>query len=62
MMGTFFITTVLGGTFACLPAYEADLFGRKYLGVNHGRMLLSIVGSAFFGPTLLLTLRNSSEK
>ena len=40
------ITTVLGGTFACLPAYEADLFGNKYVGPTHGRMLLAIVGSA----------------
>jgi hypothetical protein len=30
----------MGGVFALLPAYEADLFGTKFVGAIHGRMLL----------------------
>ena len=30
----------IGGAYAILPAYEADLFGTKYVGAIHGRMLL----------------------
>jgi MFS family permease len=30
----------MGGVFAVLPAYEADLFGTKFVGAIHGRMLL----------------------
>merc|ERR1712032_1145520 len=33
--------TILGGTFAVLPAYEADLYGPKYVGAIHGRFLLA---------------------
>ena len=29
--------TVMGGTFAVLPAYEADLYGPKYVQAIHGR-------------------------
>ena len=27
----------MGGVFAVLPAYEADLYGTKYIGAIHGR-------------------------
>lgn len=51
----------MGGAFAILPAYEADLFGTKFVSAVHGRMLMfsSIAGVA--GPLLLLKLRNISE-
>eukprot|EP01041_Mallomonas_annulata_P011127 gene11128-23259_t len=52
----------MGGTFALLPAYEADLFGAKNVGAIHGRMLLYTSCAALAGPTLLLTLRSHSEK
>ena len=36
----------MGGVYAVLPAYEADLFGTKFVGPIHGRMLLfSSVGA-----------------
>ena len=31
------VISILGGTFAVLPAYEADLYGPKYVGPIHGR-------------------------
>lgn len=32
--------SMMGGVYAILPAYEADLFGTKFAGAVHGRMLL----------------------
>ena len=29
----------MGGVFAVLPAYEADLYGTKYIGAIHGRLV-----------------------
>lgn len=53
--------SIMGGTFAVLPAYEADLYGPKYVGAIHGRFLMSATISAFFGPGLLLNLRKMAE-
>jgi hypothetical protein len=39
----------MGGVYALLPAYEADLFGTKYVGAIHGRMLLYSSAAAFAG-------------
>ncbi len=52
---------MLGGTFALLPAYEADLFGQKYVGNIHGKILLALSVSALGGPKLLFALKNQSE-
>ena len=46
--------SILGGTFAVLPAYEADLYGPKYVGPIHGRFLLAATASTIVGPGLLL--------
>ena len=51
----------MGGAFAILPAYEADIFGTKYVGAIHGRMLLFVSGAAMTGPILISTLRGQSE-
>jgi len=53
--------TIMGGTFACLPAYEADLYGAKYVGPIHGRFLLTATISAIAGPGILLNLRKMAE-
>merc|ERR1712106_1009872 len=50
-----------GGTFAVLPAYEADLYGPKYVGAIHGRFLLAATVSTIMGPGLLLNLRKMAE-
>merc|ERR1711962_399538 len=53
--------TILGGTFAVLPTYEADLYGPKYVGAIHGRFLLAATVSTILGPGLLLNLRRMAE-
>ena len=53
--------SIMGGTFAVLPAYEANLYGPKYVQVIHGRFLLAATLSTILGPSLLLTLRKSAE-
>lgn len=45
--------SMMGGVYAILPAYEADLFGTKYVGAVHGRMMLfsslaALAGAFFF--------------
>ena len=53
--------SILGGVFAVLPAYEADLYGPKYVGPIHGRFLLAATVSTIVGPGLLLNLRKVAE-
>merc|ERR1719204_2761902 len=53
--------TIMGGVFAVLPAYEADLYGPKYVGAIHGRFLLAASLSTVLGPGLLLNLRQAAE-
>lgn len=51
----------MGGAFAVVPAYEADLFGTKNVAAIHGRMLLCSSAAAITGPFLLLKLRSIAE-
>ena len=60
--GTCLTLSFMGGAYAILPAYEADLFGAKYVGANHGRMLLASSMAAILGPSMILTLRNIGER
>merc|ERR1719232_1287742 len=53
--------SILGGVFAVLPAYEADLYGPKYVQAIHGRFLLAATVSTILGPGLLLNLRKMAE-
>lgn len=53
--------SIMGGTFACLPAYEADLYGTKYVGAIHGYFLLAATLSTIAGPGILLNLRKIAE-
>jgi MFS family permease len=59
---TCFCVSVMGGTYAILPPYESDLFGTKFVGANHGRMLLYSSAAALAGPNILMYLRSMSEK
>mmetsp|Transcript_4279 Transcript_4279/g.15782 ORF Transcript_4279/g.15782 Transcript_4279/m.15782 type:complete len:442 (-) Transcript_4279:36-1361(-) len=52
----------MGGVYATLPAYEADLFGPKYVGPIHGKFLLASTVASVVGPTVLLALRGSAER
>ena len=51
----------MGGVFSVLPAYEADLYGSKYVGAIHGRFLTFGAVATIVGPTLLLNLRSIAE-
>ena len=53
--------SIMGGVFAVLPAYEADLYGPKYVQAIHGRFLVAATVSTILGPMLLLNLRKSAE-
>jgi len=58
--GTLIIVTFYGGLFSVLPAYLSDIFGVKYVGAIHGRILTAWSIAALTGPTLLSYLRQTS--
>ncbi len=60
--GTTVAVSMMGGGFSVMPAYEADLFGGKYVGAIHGRMLLFMSAASLGGPMLLLKLRSIAQK
>jgi MFS family permease len=60
--GTAAAVSGMGGCYALLPAYEADLFGSKSIAAIHGRMLLGTTAAALTGPYMLLKLREIAEK
>lgn len=59
--GTTLAVSMMGGGFSVMPAYEADLFGAKYVGAIHGRMLLFMSAASIGGPLMLLKLRSIAE-
>ena len=60
--GTTLAVSMMGGGFSVMPAYEADLFGAKYVGAIHGRMLLFMSAASIGGPMMLLKLRSIAEQ
>lgn len=57
---TFMMVTWYGGVLAMIPAYSADLFGQKEVGVIYGRMVTAWAFSAIVSPSLLTALRGRS--
>jgi MFS family permease len=57
---TMLIFTLYGGGFATIPAYLADLFGAKFVGGIHGRLLTAWSTAGVIGPWVLTTLRERS--
>ena len=51
------ILTMYGGGFATIPAYLADLFGTRFVGAIHGRLLLAWSAAGVLGPVLVNYLR-----
>ncbi len=49
-----------GGVFATLPAYLADIFGTKFVGAIHGRVLTAWSLAGVLGPKILTSLREQS--
>lgn len=59
---TMVIFTMYGGGFATIPAYLADLFGSKFVGGIHGRLLTAWSTAGVLGPVAITQLRESSRR
>jgi hypothetical protein len=57
---TMVIFTMYGGGFATIPAYLADVFGTKYVGGIHGRLLTAWSTAGVLGPWAITSLREHS--
>jgi MFS family permease len=57
---TMLIFTMYGGGFATIPAYLADVFGTKYVGGIHGRLLTAWSTAGVVGPVAITSLRQSA--
>ena len=57
---TMIIFTMYGGGFATIPAYLADMFGTRYVGGIHGRLLTAWSTAGVLGPWIITSIRGSS--
>jgi MFS family permease len=57
---TMVIFTMYGGGFATIPAYLADLFGTRFVGGIHGRLLTAWSTAGILGPLAITKLRASA--
>lgn len=57
---TMIIFTMYGGGFATIPAYLADIFGTKFVGAIHGRLLTAWSTAGVLGPLAITQLRQAS--
>jgi MFS family permease len=57
---TMLIFTMYGGGFATIPAYLADVFGPRYVGGIHGRLLTAWSTAGVLGPLAITTLRENA--
>ena len=57
---TMIIFTMYGGGFATIPAYLADVFGIKFVGGIHGRLLTAWSTAGVVGPLAITSLRQSA--
>jgi MFS family permease len=54
---TLLIFTMYGGGFATIPAYLADMFGTRFVGGIHGRLLTAWSTAGLLGPLAITSLR-----
>jgi MFS family permease len=52
------ILSMYGGGFATVPAYLADIFGTRYVGAIHGRLLTAWSTAGFVGPFVIGYIRD----
>ena len=57
---TMLIFTMYGGGFATIPAYLADIFGTRFVGGIHGRLLTAWSTAGVLGPLAITTLRENA--
>jgi MFS family permease len=53
------ILSMYGGGFSTIPAYLADIFGTRYVGGIHGRLLTAWATAGVLGPVLVNYIRES---
>jgi MFS family permease len=53
------ILSMYGGGFSTVPAYLADLFGTRYVGAIHGRLLTAWSAAGVIGPVLVNYIRQA---
>ena len=58
---TMLIFTMYGGGFATIPAYLADLFGTRFVGGIHGRLLTAWSTAGVLGPWAITSLREAAR-
>jgi hypothetical protein len=58
---TMIIFTMYGGGFATIPAYLADIFGTRFVGGIHGRLLTAWSAAGFLGPEATTWLREAAS-
>jgi MFS family permease len=51
------IMTMYGGGFATIPAYLADMFGTRFVGAIHGRLLTAWATAGILGPVIVNYIR-----
>ena len=51
------ILSMYGGGFSTIPAYLKDIFGTRYVGAIHGRLLTAWSAAGIFGPVLVNYIR-----
>ena len=54
------LASMYGGGFATVPAYLADLFGTRYVGAIHGRLLSAWSLAGIVGPFIVNTMRDTA--
>ena len=57
---TMIIFTMYGGGFATIPAYLADVFGTRFVGGIHGRLLTAWSVAGILGPEAMTWLREGA--
>lgn len=57
VLGYGIILSMYGGGFATVPAYLRDLFGVRYVGAIHGRLLTAWAAAGVLGPVLVNYVR-----
>ncbi len=57
VLGYGIILSMYGGGFSTIPAYLRDVFGVRYVGAIHGRILTAWSAAGIFGPVLVNYIR-----
>ncbi len=53
------IASMYGGGFATVPAYLADVFGTRFVGAIHGRLLTAWSTAGVLGPLVVANMRDA---